>query len=229
MRSRSARLAIPAAILATAALTLTACSSGDSSDGAAGSVSTPSAPGDGQQAATGTSTGSGSAVSSGSSGTTAASGVSGTSTIHTQSGKSSSAVHACASSQLKVSRADTGVGAGQRYLKLVFTNTAGSSCTLTGYPGVSYVKAAGVQSGNPAVRTGAAYHTVTLAAHGTAQATVHDSNGVGGYTPAQCQLTSVEGIRVYPPNQKAALFLPWKTQHCAGTGIHPLTIAPVVS
>jgi hypothetical protein len=62
-----------------------------------------------------------------------------------------------------------------------------------------------------------------------ADAVLHDSNGISGYTPQQCDLTPVQGLRIYPPNQKAALFLPWKTSHCAGMSIHPLTIGPVTS
>lgn len=30
-----------------------------------------------------------------------------------------------------------------------------------------------------------------------------------------------------PPDQKAALFLPWKTEHCAGPTIHSFTIGPI--
>ena len=119
------------------------------------------------------------------------------------------------------------VGAGQYYSTLVFTNTSGTSCTLTGFPGVSYVVANGVQSGNPAVRSGTSVGTVTLAPGGKASSVLHDSNGISGYTPQQCQLTAAQGLRIYPPNNKAALFLPWKTSHCAGLSIHPLTIGPV--
>ncbi|AEW95836.1 putative secreted protein [Streptantibioticus cattleyicolor NRRL 8057 = DSM 46488] len=122
---------------------------------------------------------------------------------------------------------DASVGAGQYYSKLVFTNVSGTTCTLTGFPGVSYVKGGGVQSGNPAQRTGGDVRTVTLPPHGTAVATLHDANGVGGYDPKECQLSAAEGLRIYPPNQKAALFLPWKTQHCAGPGVHSLSITSV--
>jgi Protein of unknown function (DUF4232) len=223
MRNRSARLAIPAAVLATAALALTGCSSHGTSTAATSSVSTPSSATGDQSAPSG-----GGGITTGdSSPTTGSTSNGGDTTVHTQSGSASS--HDCASSQLKVSLADRGVGAGQFYAKIVFTNTASTSCTLTGYPGVSYVATAGKQSGNPATRTSGTVHTVTLAGHGSASALMHDSNGLGGYSPSQCQLTSVEGLRIYPPNQKGALFLPWKTKHCAGTGIHPLTIAPVQS
>ncbi len=228
MRSRPVRMVIPAVVLATAALTLTACSSHDSSAGSTGNAgnaaAVPSDPTTGSMPASSGDDGSTGAPATGESSATS----SGT-TVQSRSGNASSTSHACASSQLKVAQADQSVGAGQRYAKIVFTNTASTSCTLTGYPGVSYVAAAGAQSGNPATRTGATVHTITLAAHGSASATMHDSDGMGGYTPGQCKLTSVQGLRIYPPNQKAALFIPWKTQHCAGTTIHPLTIGPVHS
>jgi hypothetical protein len=112
---------------------------------------------------------------------------------------------------------------------LVFTNTSATSCTLTGYPGVSYVAQNGVQSGNAADRAPGNVNTVTLKPGGTASARLHDSNGISGYDPAQCQLSPAQGLRIYPPNQKAALFLPWQTQHCAGATIHSLTIGPVTT
>jgi hypothetical protein len=119
------------------------------------------------------------------------------------------------------------VGAGQYYSTLVFTNKSGTACTMTGYPGVSYVVANGVQSGNPAVRTGGTVATVTLKPGGTADSVLHDSNGISGYTPQQCQLTMAQGLRIYPPNEKAALFLPWAHEHCAGLSISPLSIGPI--
>jgi len=135
----------------------------------------------------------------------------------------------CATSQLSVAQVNPSVGAGQYYSTLVFTNTSHSSCTLSGYPGVSYVVGGGVQSGNPAVRAGGTVATVTLAPGGKADSVLHDSNGIGGYSPQQCRLTAAQGLRIYPPNNTAALFLPWKTSHCAGLGIHPLSIAPVTA
>ncbi|MFI9275636.1 DUF4232 domain-containing protein [Kitasatospora sp. NPDC052896] len=134
---------------------------------------------------------------------------------------------ACTSSQLSAVLANPGVGAGQYYATLVFTNTSAANCTLTGYPGVSYVATNGVQSGNAAVRDTGTVATVTLRPGGRASAVLHDSNGVGGYDPTQCQLAPAQGLRIYPPNETAALFVPWQTQHCAGPTIHALSIGPV--
>ncbi|PWI45527.1 DUF4232 domain-containing protein [Streptomyces sp. ICBB 8177] len=220
MRTRSARLAISAAALATAALSLTACSSGGSSTAASGSTTasqSASALGStGTSSQPSTSTGTGSTATSGTS----------SSSLRTQAGGAASVVP-CATGQLKATQQDASVGAGQYYSKIVFTNVSGTTCTLDGFPGVSYVKQAGVQSGNAAQRSGGPAHVVTLKPHGTASAVLHDANGIGGYDPSQCRLSQAQGLRVYPPNQKAALFIPWSTQHCAGPTIHSLTIGPV--
>ncbi|MDI5972286.1 DUF4232 domain-containing protein [Streptomyces sp. SL13] len=239
MASKSTRMVIPAAVLAAAALALTGCSSNPSNNAAgSGDTSAASAPsattggdsttdsGAAPSSAGGGSTAAGNAATTGSGTSTGAGTGTGTSGAKTQAGPAA-AGKPCTSSQLTVAQKDGSVGAGQFYAKIVFTNTAATSCTLDGYPGLSYVKAAGVQSGNPAQRTGQSHHTVTLSPHGTASAVMHDSNGMGGYSASQCDLTSVQGLRVYPPNEKAALFIPVRTQHCAGTGIHPLTIGPV--
>jgi hypothetical protein len=195
-------------VLAAAALVLTACSS-------SGTSATSATSGSSGAGATGVSSTTNSGAESTGSGAAAG---------HKRSGPG---VAACASSQLKVAQENADVGAGQYYATLVFTNISGTTCTLTGYPGVSYVGTGGVQSGNAAVRAGGSVTTVTLHPEGKASATLHDSNGISGYSPQQCDLSPAQGLRIYPPNQKAAMFLPWKTQHCAGLSIHPLTIGPV--
>ncbi len=218
-------------LLGLAATGLTACSAtgsatgsasgsgsvaGQSSSASSGGTAAP-APGSSSGGSTTTPIGSSSQTGGGSGG-----GTGGT----TGTGGSSDA---CTSSELSVAQTNPSVGAGQYYSTLVFTNTSSASCTLYGYPGVSYVAANGVQSGNPAQRAAGTVSLVTLQPGGTAQATLHDSNGGTGYTPQQCDLTPVQGLRIYPPNEKAAIFLPWKTSHCAGTSINPLTIGPVTA
>ncbi|MGC0313475.1 DUF4232 domain-containing protein [Kitasatospora acidiphila] len=133
----------------------------------------------------------------------------------------------CASAQLTIAQTDENAGAGQMGFTITFTNTSDRSCTMDGYPGVSYEAVAGKPTGAPAARSGASYHTVTLAPHGTAGATFQDANGQSGYDSGTCQLTDATGLKVYPPGERTALFLPWKTQHCTGSGVHPATIGPV--
>ncbi|WP_329562975.1 DUF4232 domain-containing protein [Kitasatospora sp. NBC_01266] len=249
MSRRPARTSIATATLVAAAATLAlvGCSSssspsasgqGSSAPAAAGSAGS-SAPGSsssttgGSSATTGgsssTTGGSGTATTPGGSAGTGAPGTSGAAPVSASTPDAPAGPGACTSSDLSVAQSGAGIGAGQYYSTLVFTNTSSHSCTLAGYPGVSYVATAGQQSGNPATRTGEPYTTVTLAPKGTAKATLHDANGVGGYDPTQCQLSPAQGLRIYPPGEKASLFLPWQTQHCAGPTIHSLTIGPITS
>ncbi|NQE85768.1 DUF4232 domain-containing protein [Nocardia terpenica] len=206
-RYRMIRLAAgPAAVLVGATLALTACSSGGGAGGAttAGGAGTSAAP-------------SASAAASGSGGGAPA----------TSPATESRWAEECATSQLSVAKGQQGVGAGQLYVTVVFTNSSGIACALTGYPGVSYVTESGDQSGNPATRAEGPVQTVTLQPGDQASALLHDSNGIGGYDPAQCKLSPAAGLRIYPPDQTASLFLPWQTQHCAGPDIHSLTIGPI--
>lgn len=232
-KSRTGALALAAAV---AALALSACSAGSGGSGGSSSSTTPngsasspasSTAGSGTGSGSGTGGGSGSGATGGGTSGTGTSGTGGSGTGTSGTGTSAAGSSECATSQLSVAQVNPSVGAGQYYSTLVFTNTSSSSCTMTGYPGVSYVVANGVQSGNPAVRAGGAGSTVTLAPGGKADSVLHDSNGISGYSPQQCQLTPAQGLRIYPPNNKAALFLPWNTSHCAGLSIHPLSIGPV--
>ncbi|MFF0477854.1 DUF4232 domain-containing protein [Streptomyces sp. NPDC004284] len=133
----------------------------------------------------------------------------------------------CRTGQLSAALTRPEPAAGSIYATLVFTNRSTTTCTMTGYPGVSYVAQNGVQSGNAAVREPGTITTVTLQPGGRAKAQLRDANGISGYDPAQCKLSPAEGLRIYPPDRTAALFVPWKTEHCAGPTVHSLAIGPV--
>ncbi|MGW1509984.1 DUF4232 domain-containing protein [Streptomyces sp. NPDC002394] len=133
----------------------------------------------------------------------------------------------CATGGLSATLTRPEPAAGSIYATLVFTNRSTVTCTMTGYPGVSYVAQKGVQSGNAAVREPGTIITVTLPPGGRAEARLRDANGISGYDPAQCELSPAEGLRIYPPDRTAALFVPWKTEHCAGPTVHSLTVGPV--
>jgi hypothetical protein len=103
----------------------------------------------------------------------------------------------------------------QNHIGLQLTNTGSSSCTLYGYPGVSWVAGAdGHQVGAAAQRqtdnSGNAQQTVTLAPGALASAPL-DIVDAAVIPPAECKPVPVRGLRVYPPGQTAALFLPLPT------------------
>ncbi len=132
----------------------------------------------------------------------------------------------CATAQLRLGLGAAQGAAGSTYRPMTFVNTGSATCTLDGHPGVSYVAGDdGHQVGAAAARTGTPT-VVTLAAGATAHATlrvVNDQN----YDAATCRPTAVTGLRVYPPDQTAAAFVPAAGTGCAATGVVLLTIGPV--
>src|SRR5882757_2569953 len=187
MFTRTTRRGISAVALVTAGLALTACGSSDNTSSSSASVSstaTPSAP-----AATSDSSDSSSADSTVAQPASSSAANSGSSTVP-----------ACATSDLKTTAEGVNSGAGHTDFQIVFQNTGSAACTLTGYPGVSFVKAHNVQLGKAATRTTGTTTVVTLIPNAHAYADAQTVNGVAGYSAAQCDLTSVPTLRVYPPN-----------------------------
>lgn len=108
--------------------------------------------------------------------------------------------------------------AGSTYLPITFTNTSGSSCTLYGYPGVSFVSApsGGAQIGAAATRNPQTpSQVVTIAPGATAHANLQ-LVAAQNFPPSKCKITTANWLRVYPPGQTAPLYLKFKAQVCGG-------------
>ena len=106
--------------------------------------------------------------------------------------------------------------AGTMYRALVFTNSGGRTCVIQGFPGVSFVAGDdGHQVGEAAIRTGAKGPAVILKPGATATAPVGFRN-ITAFDPAVCEPTDVRGLRVYPPHERKAEFVPFDTRGCAG-------------
>src|SRR5579864_8734843 len=92
--------------------------------------------------------------------------------------------------------------AGGVYQVIDFTNSSGSTCTLTGYPGVSLV------SGPPFVQIGLAakrdtntpVKTITLAPGAVANAVLQIVDALN-YPTATCSPAKATDLQIYPPNQ----------------------------
>ncbi|MEO6473016.1 MAG: DUF4232 domain-containing protein, partial [Aeromicrobium sp.] len=96
---------------------------------------------------------------------------------------------------------------------------------IYGWPGVSYVgNGNGAQIGAPADRTGSP-KIVTLKPGKTAEAQLKEVNA--GNFDESCSIHQVDGLRIYPPNNKSSVFVAHKTQGCSSTVVHTLTIGPV--
>jgi hypothetical protein len=147
-------------------------------------------------------------------------------------GGASEANGQCLSANLKVTAGSGNAGAGHSFIPIVFTNAGSKPCTIAAYPGVSFVAGDdGHQVGDPATRVPGSEPTVTLQPGQSASAALSITN-VGVYDQAQCQPVTVRGLRVYPPNNTAAAFVPLSggVQACSGhvPNQTPLQIKPVV-
>jgi uncharacterized protein DUF4232 len=123
----------------------------------------------------------------------------------------------CATSSLKVT-VPTGNGnaaAGSSYYPIEFANVSGTSCSLYGFPGVSFVT---TQGGSPigpaATRNPAVPKTLVTLAPGQ---TVHAELQVvdaENYPPADCGMVTAHWLKIYPPNQTAPVYVSFSAQTC---------------
>lgn len=149
----------------------------------------------------------------------------------TPTSSSGSQAAGCASANLKgsVVEAAGGAAAGSEHLDIVLTNTSQRSCFLQGWPGVSLVTGGdGEQLGAAAEQDRSSAHaTVTLAPGASAKALVTLAEA-GNYSSAQCDPERADGFRVYPPGEKAAIFIEKSgITGCADDSVDLLTIAAV--
>jgi uncharacterized protein DUF4232 len=197
MRLSTGRLALTAAALICAVLAGTGAvagcaSSGSSQPGASGSsaAASPTA----------------SATAPGSSSTPA---------VASPSSAAAAGPPACPTSSLRVKQGVSQGYAGGVYEVIDFTNTSGSPCSLFGYPGVSLV------SGPPYTQIGLAAKRstttpgklITLAPGATANALLQIVDALN-YPSASCSPAKATALKIYPPNQTEAVYLPNTSSGC---------------
>jgi len=138
---------------------------------------------------------------------------------------------ACTSSHLTAALTSPQGAAGTTYYHLELTNTGSRPCTLYGYPGVSFVTGAtGAQVGAAAEHSSTTepLSTVTLDPGASSVATLGIVDA-GNY-PTSCQITSTSGLRVYPPGDVAALFIPTSgISTCANSADSTLRVGPMTA
>jgi hypothetical protein len=134
----------------------------------------------------------------------------------------------CKVADLKLSLGGGDAAAGTAYRSVVFTNKGARTCTIQGFPGVSYVAGDdGHQVGPAAYRTGKKGPVITLKPGGTAFADVGFVQ-VRNFDASVCKPTAVRGLRIYPPHEYNSMFLPAPGTGCAGTPPgNQLTVATV--
>jgi hypothetical protein len=125
---------------------------------------------------------------------------------------------ACATGNLKaaVVSGQGGAAAGSTYYPMNLTNTGSSSCSLFGYPGVSWVSGpSGSQIGQPATRNPVITPaTVVLAPGQTAHVTIQVVDA-GNYDQSTCQPVTAHWLKIFPPGQFTALYVKFSAQTCS--------------
>ncbi|TNC27406.1 DUF4232 domain-containing protein [Amycolatopsis alkalitolerans] len=136
----------------------------------------------------------------------------------------------CKSGDLKLSFGQGNGAAGTVYRPLIFTNVSDHPCTIQGFPGVSYVGGSdGHQIGQAAFRVGTKGAAITLNKGDTASTAIGFVN-VQNYDPVTCQPQPVRGLRVYPPQETASMFIEQAGTACANQNIpgNQLTVKTLV-
>ena len=136
----------------------------------------------------------------------------------------------CSTAGLRVTLgSQESAAAGHFYRTLDFTNTSGASCTLYGYPGISFVTGAGGQQiGAGASRSPASKQLIVLAPGKTAHAQM-DLVDVLNFPASKCAASNAHWIKVYPPNQFSATYVRWTAMVCSKPTTVYLFVAPVRS
>lgn len=130
-----------------------------------------------------------------------------------------------------VAKLQGGGAAGTDYVPLDFTNVSRHSCQMYGFPGVSWVSGnPGSQIGDAASRvTSYGSQTVTLAPGGQAHAWLGIADA-GNFPPAACHEVTAHWLKIFPPDQYAALYTSLTSQVCSvkiSGGSTPLTVLPI--
>lgn len=114
------------------------------------------------------------------------------------------------------------------YVWLVFTNVSRRTCTLYGFPGVSWTTGpSGQQVNDPVERANVTPARVVLQPGGVAHAQVHRGR-LEMYEP-ECRPAPVAGYRVYPPDETTAVFVPLPEQTCSAKGVDVGVVSPIIA
>lgn len=123
-----------------------------------------------------------------------------------------------------------GGAAGSFGLRLVLVNEGAETCSLQGWPGVSFVGGGdGSQLGTPATqdRTGQyPNETVVIEPGGSAYAPLMVTQALN-YSNADCQPRDADGFRVYPPGNEDSLFIETADLVACTTDVELLEVGPV--
>jgi len=134
----------------------------------------------------------------------------------------------CTTPQLRVVHAGSDGAAGTMYHLVRYTNTSHRTCTLRGYPGISFTDGRGHSLGVPARPSliGAdSVQLITLPPGTSAHGTFAVPNP-GNYSPTDCRAATTSYLRVRPPDSRTSVLIPFTTRVCT-TVTGRATVGPI--
>jgi hypothetical protein len=134
----------------------------------------------------------------------------------------------CTVNELSVTLGRANGAAGSQIVPIVFTNTGSSNCTLTGYPGVSFVgDGNGTQLGAAADEDASVAIVPNSLAPGDTVSAQLRITQAGNYS-GSCTVVPADGLRVYPPHSYEAVFVKANNlSACSNADVKLLSVQPV--
>lgn len=145
-----------------------------------------------------------------------------------QLASSAAGVAVCDYDQLYIEAAvaEGGGAAGSRYITLTFTNTGDANCTMSGYPTVHYVNAAGQQIGAAAANATEWSSSGGVIAPGNSLTATLRETRAQLYGQA-CQSVSAAGYSIQAPGASQALVLNFAAEACSNPAVAQLSVGAV--
>ncbi len=142
-----------------------------------------------------------------------------------------SAIHAstprCTTAALAVwlGLGEGGGTAGSTFYPLELSNISSHACHLRGFPGVSAWN--GHQLGSPAQRDNTVGAQMVTLAHGDTAHVLLRITDVGNVPASSCSPTTARQLKVFPPDERSARFVPFSFRACSKPGPVFLSIRAV--
>ena len=134
----------------------------------------------------------------------------------------------CQTSQLSIRLISAGTVTGTNVQGIVFKNNGSKPCALRGYPRVAFVASARSQVGSEASKNTQQAVVAVLIAPGANVLAQLRITPYQGYPAMQCLSRPISGLRVYPPQNVASVYVPFTTVPAAcATKVGQLTVGPV--
>jgi len=133
----------------------------------------------------------------------------------------------CLTAELTVSLGPGNGAAGSTYYPIEFTNASGTTCSLYGYPGVSFIAASGAQVGAAAAEDPTYPRLlVTLTPGSTVHAELRITDAQN-YPPSTCDPVTAQQLKIFPPGQTSALNISMTAMTCLNSSVQILGVQTV--